>query len=66
MMGGLDRPTCGTILVKENDLNEMKEDAPAVFRRRKIGFMNLANVLSFVLSRNLKREFLVERIRYQG
>lgn len=39
MMGGLDKPTSGTVTVKGNDLNKMKEDELAVFRRRKIGFV---------------------------
>lgn len=39
MLGGLDKPTSGTVTVKGNDLNQMKEDELAVFRRRKIGFI---------------------------
>lgn len=39
MLGGLDHPTSGTVFVKGNDLNKMKEDELAVFRRRKIGFI---------------------------
>lgn len=39
MLGGLDKPTSGTVTVKGNDLNKMKEDELAVFRRRKIGFV---------------------------
>lgn len=39
MLGGLDKPTSGTVAVKGNDLNRMREDELAVFRRRKIGFI---------------------------
>lgn len=39
MMGGLDTPTEGKVLLSGNDMYEMKEDNLAVFRRRKIGFV---------------------------
>ncbi len=39
MLGGLDTPDKGSVLVKGKDLSRMKEDELAVFRRRKIGFV---------------------------
>ena len=38
MLGGLDTPTKGSVTLAGKDLYRMKEDALAVFRRRKIGF----------------------------
>jgi putative ABC transport system ATP-binding protein len=39
LIGGLDRPTSGQILVQNQDLNTMDENALAVFRRRTMGFV---------------------------
>lgn len=39
MLGGLDRPTSGKVLIRGKDLFSLKEDDLAVFRRRKIGFV---------------------------
>ena len=39
MLGGLDTPTKGSVTLAGKDLYRMKEDALAVFRRRKIGFV---------------------------
>ena len=39
MLGGLDRPTAGKVWVDDKDIFSLKEDALAVFRRRKIGFI---------------------------
>ena len=39
MLGGLDYPTSGKVYVKGEDIFALKEDALAVFRRRKIGFI---------------------------
>src|SRR5512141_2032892 len=39
LLGGLDRPTSGQIIVKEKDLNQMDENALAVYRRNTIGFV---------------------------
>ncbi len=50
MLGGLDRPTSGTVHVDDKDILSLKEDALCVFRRRKIGFVfqsfNLVPVLN--------------------
>ena len=50
MLGGLDRPTSGTVTVDGQDLSALKEEKLTIFRRRKIGFVfqsfNLVPVLS--------------------
>jgi putative ABC transport system ATP-binding protein len=39
LLGGLDRPTSGQILVHEQDLNVMDENTLAVYRRKMLGFV---------------------------
>ena len=39
MIGGLDRPTFGTVRVDGVDLSKMNEEQLALFRRRKAGFI---------------------------
>ncbi len=39
LLGGLDTPTSGSVLVRGKDIFKMKEEELAVFRRRKIGFV---------------------------
>ncbi len=39
MLGGLDRPTSGEVLIGDKQLFTMKEEELAIFRRRKIGFV---------------------------
>ena len=39
MMGGLDVPTGGTVLIDGKDLSSMKEEELTIFRRRNIGFV---------------------------
>lgn len=39
MLGGLDYPTRGKVYVGDMDLFSLKEDALAIFRRRKMGFV---------------------------
>ena len=50
MLGGLDRPTSGKVLVDGKDIFSLKEEALTIFRRRKIGFVfqsyNLVPVLN--------------------
>ena len=49
MLGGLDTPTKGSVTLAGKDLYRMKEDALAVFHRRKIGFVFQAfNLVSSV------------------
>ena len=50
MMGGLDRPTSGSVEVAGQNIFTLKDDALTIFRRRKIGFVfqsfNLVPVLN--------------------
>ena len=50
MLGGLDRPTGGSVLVEGRDIFALKDEELTIFRRRKIGFVfqayNLVPVLS--------------------
>ena len=50
MLGGLDRPTGGTVTVDGKDIFSLQDEALTIFRRRKIGFVfqayNLVPVLS--------------------
>lgn len=39
MLGGLDYPTSGEIIVRERNLAELKNEELTVFRRRNIGFV---------------------------
>ena len=50
MLGGLDRPTGGSVTVDGKDIFSLKDEELTIFRRRKIGFVfqsyNLVPVLS--------------------
>lgn len=50
MIGGLDRPTSGSVKVAGKEIFKLKDDALTIFRRRKIGFIfqsyNLVPVLN--------------------
>ena len=50
MLGGLDRPTTGKVMVDGKDIFSLSEEQLTIFRRRKIGFVfqayNLVPVLS--------------------
>lgn len=50
MLGGLDHPTSGEVLVESKNISKLKDEALTIFRRRKIGFIfqsyNLVPVLN--------------------
>ena len=50
MLGGLDRPTSGSVTVDGQEIFSLKDEALTIFRRRKIGFVfqnyNLVPVLN--------------------
>ena len=50
MLGGLDRPTSGKVIIDGKDIFSLKDEELTIFRRRKIGFVfqafNLVPVLS--------------------
>ena len=79
MMGGLDRPDSGQVLIEGRDIFRLKEDRLAVFRRRKIGFIfqsyNLVPALNvwenIVLpvgldGRKVDREYVMDIVRKIG
>lgn len=63
MLGGLDRPTEGTVVVDGRELGTLKDEELTIFRRRKIGFVfqnfNLVPVLNV-------RENIVLPVRLDG
>ena len=50
IMGGVDAPTSGTVIVDGKDITKLNDDQMSVFRRRKIGFVFQAYHLIPVLS----------------
>lgn len=50
MMGGLDTPTSGTVIVWDKELSKMNDEQLTIFRRRNIGFIfqnyNLVPILN--------------------
>jgi len=79
MLGGLDRPDSGKVLVEGRDIFRLKDDRLAVFRRRKIGFVfqsyNLVPSLNvwenIVLpigldGRKVDREYVMDIVRKIG
>jgi putative ABC transport system ATP-binding protein len=50
VMGGVDSPSSGTVLVEGKDITRLKDEQMSVFRRRKIGFVFQAYHLIPVLS----------------
>ena len=50
MLGGLDRPTEGKVIIDGKDIFSLKDEELTIFRRRKIGFIfqafNLVPVMS--------------------
>ena len=39
MLGGLDKPTAGQVIIDGKDISDLTNDALCIFRRRKIGFV---------------------------
>ena len=39
MLGGLDNPTSGNVIIDDKDISKLSGDALCIFRRRKIGFI---------------------------
>lgn len=79
ILGGVDKPTSGKVLIGGTDIHELSEDKLAIFRRRQIGliyqFYNLLPVLNvdenIVLphlldGRKLDRERLDKIVEYMG
>ena len=63
MLGGLDRPTSGSVIVDGKDIFSLKDEALTIFRRRKIGFVFQSYILVPVLN---ARENIVLPIQLDG
>ena len=63
MLGGLDRPTSGSVIVDGKDIFSLKDEALTIFRRRKIGFVFQSYNLVPVLN---AREYIVLPIPLDG
>lgn len=50
LLGGLDRPTAGKVLIENQDVYAMQDNELAIFRRRKVGFVFQAYNLLPVLT----------------
>ncbi len=52
LLGGVDRPTSGKVLINGEDIYKLSDDALAIFRRRQVGiiyqFYNLIPILNVV------------------
>ena len=63
ILGGVDRPTSGTVYIDEEDISALKEKDLALFRRRKIGlvyqFFNLIPNLS--VKKNILLPILLDK-----
>lgn len=50
MLGGLDVPTSGSVMIRDKEIGKMKDEQLCVFRRRNIGFIfqdyNLVSILN--------------------
>ena len=62
IMGGVDTPTSGNVIVDGKDITKLNDDQMSVFRRRKIGFVFQAYHLIPVLSveENIKMQILLD------
>ena len=63
MLGGLDRPTSGSVIVDGKDIFSLKDEALTIFRRRKIGFVFQSYNLVPVLN---ERETIVLPLQLDG
>lgn len=60
MLGGVDRPSSGRVLIEDNDIYRLSDDKLAIFRRRQVGliyqFYNLIPVLNVMENMTLPCE----------
>ena len=63
MMGGLDTPTSGSVMVRDKELAKMNDEQLTIFRRRNIGFIfqnyNLVPILNVYENALLNRPELI-------
>ena len=67
MMGGLDTPTSGTVIVRGEELAKKNDEQLTIFRRRNIGFIfqnyNLVPILN--VYENIVQKLLIHRVPVQ-
>lgn len=61
ILGGVDRPTSGRVLVDGADVYQMDENALAIFRRRQIG---LINCIFYIIIENNAIKAFFSRLLY--
>ena len=71
MMGGLDTPTSGNVIVRDKELSKMNDEQLTIFRRRNIGFIfqnyNLVPILPVELDGDtVDQKFLDEIVHLLG
>lgn len=79
LLGGVDRPTSGKVIISDTDIYNMKDDELAIFRRRQVGiiyqFYNLIPILNIeenitlpleLDGRKVDKEYLNETISLLG
>lgn len=63
MLGGVDRPTSGKVIIDDEDIYKLSNDKLAIFRRRKVGliyqFYNLLPILN--VEENIKLPCLLDK-----
>lgn len=63
ILGGVDKPTGGTVMVEETDLSTLNQTKAAIFRRRKVGliyqFYNLIPTLT--IQKNILLPLLLDK-----
>ena len=62
MMGGLDTPTSGTVIVRGEELAKKNDEQLTIFRRRNIGFMPMCIVWE---EKSMNRMFAVSKYEYK-
>ena len=56
MIGGIDYPTSGSIIIDGNEIQAMSEDELAIFRRRNLGIVyQFYNLIPLLLRRKILR-----------
>ena len=70
LMGGLDRPTSGKVIINDMDIYNQNETSLSIFRRRNIGFIfqffNLMPILNVEENEKVDKKYLDEIIKLIG
>ena len=53
MMGGLDTPTSGNVIVRDKELSKMNDEQLTIFRRRNIGFIFQSQQVTALVQKRL-------------